>query len=48
MAQLAVNAPLIGNLHVTKEADIDAVIAALDRKLRDMLAGLQTDIEYAG
>ncbi|WP_338606849.1 phage tail tape measure protein [Pelagibacterium nitratireducens] len=48
MAQLAINAPLIGNLHVTKEADVDAVIAALDRKLRDMLAGLQTDIEYAG
>jgi TP901 family phage tail tape measure protein len=47
-AQLAINAPLIGNLHVTKEADVDAVIAALDRKLRDMLAGLQADIEFAG
>jgi TP901 family phage tail tape measure protein len=46
--QLAINAPLIGNLHVTKEADVDAVIAALDRKLRDMLAGLQADIEFAG
>ena len=47
-AQLAVSAPLIGNLHVTKEADVDAVIAALDRRLRDMLAGLQADIEFAG
>ncbi|WP_108459209.1 phage tail tape measure protein [Devosia naphthalenivorans] len=43
---VAITGPLIGSLQVTKEADVDAVIALLEQKLRDLFSGIQADMEY--
>ncbi|WEJ33853.1 phage tail tape measure protein [Devosia sp. SD17-2] len=40
---VTISAPLIGSVQITNEADADAMIAYLDRQLRDMFSALQVD-----